>query len=136
MSKVAEDDRDGACTGAREALAHVCQGEPFDIILCDLMMPEMTGMEFFAELQRHHPAQAEGVLFLTGGALTEAAGQFLAGQGERVLRKPIDMDFLREQLRAQLERRALSGEGVPRREERVQREGAAHASLSRVHAAR
>ncbi|HEX8821171.1 MAG TPA: ATP-binding protein, partial [Archangium sp.] len=90
-------------TSAREALARVRQGPPFDAILCDLMMPEMTGMELFAELQCTSPTQAQVVLFFTGGAFTETTRAFLEQHQERVLGKPIDTGVLRERLRVLLE---------------------------------
>ncbi|PTL80469.1 ATP-binding protein [Vitiosangium sp. GDMCC 1.1324] len=90
-------------TDAREALSRVRQGPPFDVILCDLMMPEMTGMEFFTELQRTSPAQAEAVIFITGGAFTEVTRAFLEQHQERALGKPLDMKALRERLRVLLE---------------------------------
>jgi signal transduction histidine kinase/CheY-like chemotaxis protein len=85
-------------SSAREALARVCQGASFDAILCDLMMPAMNGMEFFAELQRTSPEQAERVLFLTGGAFTDEGRAFLERHQERQLLKPLDLDTLRERL--------------------------------------
>ncbi|HEX8537206.1 MAG TPA: response regulator, partial [Cystobacter sp.] len=92
---------------AHEALFRVRQGPPFDLILCDLMMPEMTGMEFFTELQRTHPEQAGSVLFITGGAFTEVTRAFIEKHQERALDKPIDMRALRERLRALAESPAL-----------------------------
>ncbi|SEK80854.1 His Kinase A (phospho-acceptor) domain-containing protein [Stigmatella aurantiaca] len=89
--------------GAREALAQVLQGACFDVILCDVMMPEMNGMALLAELERTCPSQADTLLFLTGGAFTEASSSFLEQYPERVLRKPIDMDVLREAIRARIE---------------------------------
>ncbi|WP_257458628.1 ATP-binding protein [Archangium lipolyticum] len=90
-------------TGAREALTRMRQGPPFDVILCDLMMPEMTGMELYTELQRTNPEQARRVLFLSGGAFTETTRAFLELHQERAMGKPIDMDTLRERLRVLLE---------------------------------
>ncbi|MDY7225394.1 ATP-binding protein [Hyalangium rubrum] len=93
---------------AREALGRILQGGTFDLILCDLMMPEMTGMEFFAELQRLCPSQAEEILFFTGGAFTEATRGFIETQAGRVLNKPIDTSLLLESIQARLARRAPS----------------------------
>jgi signal transduction histidine kinase/ActR/RegA family two-component response regulator len=91
-------------SSAREALGRILQGGAFDLILCDLMMPEMTGMEFFAELQRLYPSQAEAVVFFTGGAFTATTRDFIEQQAGRVLNKPVDTAHLMELLRARLER--------------------------------
>ena len=86
---------------AREALALVAASHAFDVILCDLNMPGMSGMEFHAALT---PAQADRTLFLTGGALTDASQLFLKQAGVRVLTKPVDMKQLRAAVADLLER--------------------------------
>src|SRR5205085_5143405 len=63
-------------SGGRAALRALAEGS-YDAILCDLMMPEMSGMELHAELSRTRPALAERMAFLSGGAFTEAAREFL-----------------------------------------------------------
>jgi CheY-like chemotaxis protein len=73
-----------------EALALVLGGERFDVILCDLMMPEMSGMDFYQELCAHAPQQASVVVFLTGGAFTPRARRFLDEIPNRWLEKPFD----------------------------------------------
>src|SRR5215204_1487165 len=57
-------------TSGAAALDRIEAGEYFDIILCDLMMPVMTGMEVYAKLSRIAPEQLERLVFLTGGAFT------------------------------------------------------------------
>jgi len=84
---------------AREALERVVNGERFDIILCDLMMPEMTGSVLYGEINRLAPDQAERMVFVTGGATTPQAQEFLATVGQPVLTKP----FHPEELRALLQ---------------------------------
>lgn len=74
----------------REALERVRKGEPFDIILCDLMMPEMSGVELFARLSNEHPELAPRVIFLSGGAFTPEATHFLASVPNHQLDKPFD----------------------------------------------
>jgi PAS domain S-box-containing protein len=93
-----EHDVVGACA-AREALARCQDGEQFDVILCDLMMPDMTGMDFFRELSRILPDQATHVIFLTGGAFSESAHQFLAETVNQHLEKPFDPPGLRAAVR-------------------------------------
>ncbi len=77
-------------TSAKQGLEHVAHGERFDVILCDVMMPEMTGMELHAELLRVAPELAARVVFVTGGTFTEQAREFLDRVPNGRLEKPID----------------------------------------------
>ena len=90
-------------TSATEALDRIRQGEKFDLIFCDLMMPLMTGMDLHAALERDAPDQARRMVFLTGGAFTHSARQFLDRVQNPRLDKPFQLDSLRaftaEQLR-------------------------------------
>ena len=82
-------------TRAREALDRITAGEHFDAILCDLMMPEMTGMDFHAELRRLQPALADRVVFMSGGAFTASGRDFLERIPNPRIDKPIDAMKLR-----------------------------------------
>jgi PAS domain S-box-containing protein len=66
----------------------------FDAIVCDLMMPGMTGMELHAWLVARRPELASRVVFVTGGAFTPAAEEFLA----RITNPRIDKPFDHRQL--------------------------------------
>ena len=77
-------------SAAATALQRINEGEQFDVILCDLMMPQMTGMELYDELVRTAPAQADRVVFLSGGAFTAAARAFLDDVPNAHLEKPFD----------------------------------------------
>jgi len=59
------------------------------------MMPQMTGMEFHAELARAAPLMAERIVFLTAGAFTSKAKLFLESVPNLRLEKPIDAKSLR-----------------------------------------
>jgi signal transduction histidine kinase len=74
-------------SGAR-ALAELGRGAPFDVILCDLMMPDLTGMEVFAEASRRAPDVAGRFVFLTGGVFTPDAKAFLETHANMVIEKP------------------------------------------------
>jgi signal transduction histidine kinase len=87
-------------TSARSALERLSGGEEFDLILCDLMMPEMTGMEFHAELERVQPRLQREMIFITGGVFTDAAQQFFDTVPNRRLSKPFDIERLREMVRS------------------------------------
>jgi CheY-like chemotaxis protein len=89
------------CVGdGRKALDRVRAGERYDVILCDLMMPEMTGMELYAELGKLAPEQRERVVFVTGGAFTPRAREFLERVTNARVEKPIDFQNLRLLLRS------------------------------------
>lgn len=72
------------------AAKRILAGEQFDIIFCDLMMPEMTGMDFHATIAERVPQQAERIVFVTGGAFTPAASAFVARMPNALLEKPFD----------------------------------------------
>jgi signal transduction histidine kinase len=84
-----------AVTSARDAIGRVSKGERFDVILCDLMMPEVTGMDLYAELLRLAPEQAENVVFMTGGAFTSRAREFLDQVRNPQFEKPFDVGSLK-----------------------------------------
>ena len=82
-------------TRAREALARIGAGEHFDVILCDVMMPELTGMDFHALLREARPDPADQVIFLSGGAFTQRAREFFEKVPNPRVDKPIDAAKLR-----------------------------------------
>ena len=82
-------------TRARAALEIIAGGRRFDVVVCDLMMPEMSGIELYEELRRTVPDQADRVVFLTGGAFTERATAFLAHVPNRRIEKPVETAELR-----------------------------------------
>ena len=73
---------------AREAIELVESGERFDVILSDLMMPEVSGMELHDTIAKVAPDQVGKMVFMTGGAFTERARLLLRQTGRPVLNKP------------------------------------------------
>jgi signal transduction histidine kinase/CheY-like chemotaxis protein len=92
------------CGGAREALDRLARGETFDLVLSDLLMPDLTGMDLHAELSRTHPDLTRRMVFLTGGACTEAARAFLARPGMEWVEKPFDLESIRQVIARRLPR--------------------------------
>jgi PAS domain S-box-containing protein len=84
----------------RDALRLLRDDPRFDVILCDLIMPELTGMDLFEELQRSHPALADRIIFMTGGTFTARARNFLAAVPNPALEKPFDIATLQTMLKA------------------------------------
>jgi signal transduction histidine kinase len=94
--RILEGDHDVATTtSAKEALDWIKEGRRFDLIVCDLMMPHMTGMDLYEELETLAPEQARRMVFLTGGAFTPRGRQFLDAVPNTCLDKPVDIRKLR-----------------------------------------
>jgi PAS domain S-box-containing protein len=87
-----------------EAIERIAKGDAFDVILCDLMMPDMTGMDVFARLSELAPEQARRITFITGGAFTRATTEFIESTRHEVLEKPFTADGLRAAVRAMIDR--------------------------------
>jgi len=89
-----------------EGLARL-RAQPANVILADLRMPRMGGVELYAQLEEERPELAARVLFLSGDVSQLAAPGNTPVPRERVLVKPVEL--------AELERRIISfvrGAGV------------------------
>ncbi len=85
------------------ASAHdLLQTETYDVVLCDLMMPGMSGVELFEAISRERPAMAARFVFITGGATSDRTSQFLESTRNRYLLKPFGADAIREIVQAAL----------------------------------
>jgi len=95
LRRMLSRDHDVSVVGrAEEALSLIRAGRRFDLILCDLMMPELSGAEFYEELKRIDGDQTERLVFMTGGAFTPATQAFLARVNLRRIEKPFTRDTL------------------------------------------
>ncbi len=111
MRRVLQDHDVTVFTRARDALALLASGSQFDIILSDLMMPEMSGMEFFDELTERFPESAARTVFVSGGAFTPAARAFLDRVTNERVEKPIDPQRMRKLVQRFLQRSSFSAPG-------------------------
>jgi PAS domain S-box-containing protein len=84
---------------APAALELIAKGEDFDVILSDLMMPGMSGMDFYTVLAALDPTMAARVVFVTGGAFTPEANAFLDRIANERMDKPFHFKQLRELVR-------------------------------------
>jgi CheY-like chemotaxis protein len=85
---------------AEDARGRIESGERFAAVVCDLMMPGMTGMDLFEWVEAHAPALAGRFVFVTGGAFTQRARAFLERTGAPCVDKPFEASRLREAVRA------------------------------------
>jgi two-component system cell cycle sensor histidine kinase/response regulator CckA len=81
------------CTTAAEALEALA-AERFDAVVCDIMMPDRTGMDLYEEMRARWPGTHERVLFVSGGVVTQRAREFLVRSGAPLLKKPFASQVL------------------------------------------
>lgn len=90
-------------SNGEEAIQRLCSGEPFDVVFCDLMMPEVSGMEVFNRVSTQCPEVASRFVFMTGGAFTRQAREFLKQTPLVCLEKPFELRQIRDLVRERAE---------------------------------
>lgn len=68
----------------------------FDLVFCDLRMPEMDGQTLYEEVQRDHPQILKRIVFVTAQANSADYGPFLRNSGIPVIEKPFTLSQLRQ----------------------------------------
>ena len=101
---LARDNEVTVANSGAAALEVLARSEPYDVVLCDLMMPQMTGMDLFDKLLTVAPEQAERFIFLSGGAFTAQAREFLERVKNPRMDKPFETHALRALVRERLNR--------------------------------
>lgn len=106
LQKVLEawDAKVDIALNGKEALTKLAR-QPFDLLVCDIRMPEMTGQELFQHIQDNGYLPPQRILFLTGEK-SSAVKQFLDDSGCYYLYKPLQFLDFSSQIQA-----LLSGEG-------------------------
>ncbi len=86
-----------AVDGYRAAVERlVVRRESYDVILCDLTMPDGTGMDLHARLVHERPEIVPCVIYVTGETSSSLSAEFLSGVSNRHLLKPVSREILRE----------------------------------------
>ncbi len=80
------------------ALDRITAGKRYDVVVCELMMPVMTGMDLYATIVPRDPKLAGRFVFTTTGAFTPRARAFLESVSNPCLPKPIAMGPLRSMI--------------------------------------
>src|SRR5207249_1794324 len=87
------------CASAFEALHRFEAGESFDLVLCDVMMPHMSGVELYEDVQKRWPGKETHFAFMTGGAVTPQTKSFLERTTAVILEKPFGLGAIEDCLR-------------------------------------
>jgi DNA-binding NtrC family response regulator len=86
------DDHDVEIAITGEKALAMMAARRFDVVLCDLMMVDLSGMDVYDEIVRRDPELAARFVFMTGGAFTPRAAAFLAATRNPRIEKPFDLD--------------------------------------------
>ncbi|MBA3542701.1 MAG: response regulator [Deltaproteobacteria bacterium] len=95
-----------AFTNPTAALETILGRDDLDLVICDLIMPGLSGMEIYARILQRSPALAARMVFVTGGAFTPSVRAFLDSITNPCLEKPFGPDRLRALVRDFLANRA------------------------------
>lgn len=96
---------DVASSGHRALELLLGNAASFDAVLCDLMMPGMSGIELFRALASRSPGLEERLVFMTGGAFTAEAEAFLEEVSNPRVEKPFDFSSVDRLLRLAVAKR-------------------------------
>jgi CheY-like chemotaxis protein len=84
-----------AVASAQEALDRLEAGARYNLILSDVMMPGMSGVELYEVITRRFPELTSRIVFISGGAFTTGAMAFLERVPNERLEKPFTLRSLR-----------------------------------------
>jgi len=99
LARALERDHDvTVLQDAEEALDQLSHGESYDVILCDVMMPRMGGVELHGELRKRLPDVTSRIIFITGGVFSGAASEYLERLDNPILHKPLSIEEVRRRI--------------------------------------
>ncbi len=102
--------------GARERLA---MGDGFDLVMCDIHMPDGSGLDLLRELKEHHPQAS--VIMMTAYTSTKSAIEAMRLGAYDYVSKPFDVEELKVLVQKALEKTRLVEENVWLRRELEQK---------------
>ena len=91
--------------GGHQALANIAERPEFDLILCDINMPEIGGIETYRRVSESYPALTPAFVFMTGGGAEGDTRTFLERNPVPILEKPFDLAMLLKLVRSRMCRR-------------------------------
>ncbi len=81
-------------TSGHQALKLLLEGNPVDLVLVDMMMPEMDGYEFMREVRSQHSLERITLVAVTAQAMSGDREKCISAGADGYLSKPVDTDRL------------------------------------------
>jgi PAS domain S-box-containing protein len=100
MLKLLLVDHDVALAYTAVEAAEAIEKTDFDLVFCDVVMPEQSGIEVYEALRARRPGRESTVVFMTGGAFTDRARRFLGSVPNAILEKPFTLDDVMRVIRS------------------------------------
>ncbi len=100
------DHEPSVVTSGREALKLLAVDDRYDVVLCDMMMPDLSGVDLHRRLLATHPQLASRTIFVTGGAFTPQTAAYLNHVDNLKLEKPFEPADLERALKRAVARAA------------------------------
>ena len=110
---LAPDNQVVAVQTAREALTRLREDDRFDVIFCDVFMPQMSGIDLYHCLRVELPGLERRIVFMSGGVFTSSMASFLASVDNRRIEKPFSLGLI-ERIVRDMTRSRARGTGASR----------------------
>jgi two-component system, cell cycle sensor histidine kinase and response regulator CckA len=104
---LAEDHQVQCFTEPRRALRVLLQDATFDLVFCDVMMPELGGPAVYQALRFNRPGYEFRLVFMTGGAFEPSVQRFLAKVPNPRIDKPFNLRVVQRLVEQAAARRGL-----------------------------
>ena len=107
LLRILAADHDVRGEGSALAALHILRAEFFDAVVTDVLMPDLTGAALYRGVKAFSAAQAERMVFVTGGTCADEMAEELAATGRPIQYKPFDIQSMRKTIRT-----VIAGEGL------------------------
>lgn len=111
LTRALDDYEVVVADGLRETVEVLGSGSTFDVILCDMMLQNESGVEVHEYVKRNHPDLTARMIFMSGGARDEASREFLADLESPFIEKPFSIRAVRAACDAMCERDVAANTG-------------------------
>jgi CheY-like chemotaxis protein len=90
-------------TDGHQALALFERDTDFDVVICDLTMPDLSGIDVYQRCRAKWPTLADRFVFMTGGTFTTSSREFVDSVANPFIEKPFDLQTIRQIVKARVQ---------------------------------